>query len=177
MNLTQQQVVQTQPVQCGGLFKRTICSCSICRDNCKIIPGYLIWNDFRDIYSFMNPAVSFEQFIKLYFLASQGAIVGVADKIFRIPTIVPKRNEKGYCIFLDTNERCKIHKVSPFGCKYFDCQQTKQEADNISAFGLNLIIKDKEYGQMWQNLFDNKLIAIPPEQARKGFYNGNDIVS
>jgi Fe-S-cluster containining protein len=161
-----------QPQQAiGQLFNRTECSCQMCKNNCKVIPGYLIWSDLREIYSFLNPTVNFEQFIKLYFLASKGAIVGVADKIFRIPTIVPRRNNKGYCIFFDNNERCKIHKVSPFGCRYFDCKQTKQEADNISAFGLNLIIKDKEYSQVWQKLFEDGLIAIPPEQARQQFVN------
>ena len=47
-----------QPVQqhqLGGLpFKRTICSCNICRTNCKTIPGYLLYDDLINMYFKVN---------------------------------------------------------------------------------------------------------------------------
>lgn len=155
-----------------GLFKRTECSCKICRENCKIIPGYLIWNDFAAIYQHMNPSVSFTEFIKLYFLASDGAIVMKEGNVFRIGTIVPRRNDKGFCVFFSNSERCLIHKVAPFGCRYFDCKQTRMEADERTKFGLNLIREDVDYKHVWNVLKHHKLIAIPPEEARRKFKNG-----
>lgn len=157
-----------QPIT-GIHFKRTICSCKICRNNCKVIPGYLIWNDLISIYHYMNPIVEFTQFIKLYFLASKGAIVMKEGNIFRIPTIVPKRYDDGSCIFLTNEEKCIIHPVAPFGCRYFDCKQTKEEADEISKFGLTIIRINDDYKNVWSFLFHNNLIAIPPEEIRKGF--------
>ena len=150
-------------------FKRTICSCNICRTNCKVIPGYLIYTDLTNIYQFINPVVKFEQFIELYFLASDGAIVMREGKIFRIPTIVPKRNNQGSCIFLLIGDKCKIHSVAPFGCRYFDCSQTKEEADYISKYGLSNILENTVYKDIWLHLKNKNLVAIPPEQARKNF--------
>lgn len=162
-------ITQQQQIHSGPPFKRTICSCNICRTNCKVIPGYLIYNDLINIYHFINPVVKFEQFIELYFLASDGAIVMKNCNIFRIPTIVPKRNNQGYCIFLTNEEKCKIHSVAPFGCRYFDCKQTKEEADYISKYGLSSILENTVYKDIWLHLKNKNLVAIPPEQTRKNF--------
>lgn len=46
---------QIQHRQCGGLpFKRTICSCETCKEYCKIMPGYTIWDDLVVIYHYVS---------------------------------------------------------------------------------------------------------------------------
>lgn len=155
----------------GPPFKRTICACNVCKQNCKTIPGYTLFEDIVDIYYYITPLINFIDWCKLFFLASPGAIVGIKEgeelKMFRIPTIVPKRNNKGYCIFLKEDEMCSIHPVSPFGCKYFDCKQTREEGDNISKYGLSSIINDIQYKNLWEILYANGLIAKGPEELRK----------
>jgi Fe-S-cluster containining protein len=160
--------IQLLQQQVDGGLKRTFCSCEICKENCKIIPGYLIPNDLNAIYNFMNPTVKFIDFIKLYFLASPGAIVMKDGNIFRIPTIVPARNKKtNYCIFFTKDEKCFIHKVSPYGCRYFDHSQTREEGENISKYGLNQIIISRGYNEIHYQLWSNNLRAKPPEELRK----------
>jgi len=165
MNLIQQQI--QQPVQCGGLpFERTYCSCNECREYCKLMPGYLILDDVIAIYHYLNPAVSFNQYYKLYFLASPGAIVMKNGKIGRIGTLVPRRKLNGNCIFFTAEQKCQIHPVAPFGCRYFDHSTTKKKGDSISQVGLELIFKSKKYFEIWKELCIEKLYAIPPEKLR-----------
>jgi Fe-S-cluster containining protein len=54
------------------------------------------------------------------FVASPGSMVkSSSGEVFRVGTICPDYR-KGRCVFLDENDRCKIHAVAPFGCAYFD---------------------------------------------------------
>lgn len=161
----------TQHQQCGGVLTRTICSCEICKQNCRVIPGYTLYEDIINIYYYITPLTNFMDWCKLFFLASPGAIVGIKEeeglKIYRIPTIVPKRDKDGYCIFFSRDEKCSIHPISPFGCRYFDCKQTGEEADNISKYGLMNISTDTHYKKLWDILHKSGLIAKGPEELRK----------
>jgi Fe-S-cluster containining protein len=58
---------------------------------------------------------------KKQFVASPGALVKslTTGQMQRIGSITP-RYAKGRCVFLDENERCTIHPVSPFGCSHYD---------------------------------------------------------
>jgi hypothetical protein len=160
--------VQLQPLQVFGNLKRNICSCEQCKSYCKTMPGYATYKDILNIYQYYNPAITFTNWIKLCFLASPGAIVMKGGKIFRIPTIVPARSKKtGHCIFFTPKEKCSIHDFSPFGCRYFDCKQTKEEGDKISKIGLNNIINEPEYTKIWITLNTYNLISPPPEELRK----------
>jgi len=164
----EQQAQPQQQVIGKHNLNRNICACDICKTNCKIIPGYLVFQDILNIYNYYNPVIGFTCFIQLFFLASPGAIVMKNENIFRIPTIVPTRNKKtNHCIFFTSDEKCSIHHISPFGCRYFNCKQTEEEADNISKLGLNNIINDLEYKKIWITLNENDLIAESPEKLRE----------
>ena len=153
-------------------LKRTKCDCMICKKNCMVIPGYLIPEDISVIQKYLNDSQLTIDFCKTYFLASPGALVMKENKIFRIPTIVPTRRKNSYCLFFDNNEKCLIHEVSPFGCRYFDHSQSKQEGDKISIIGLNKIIQSQFYREIWFELKKCGLIGKNPENLRKEINNG-----
>jgi Fe-S-cluster containining protein len=56
-------------------------------------------------------------------------------QIRRIRTLAPARRQDGACLFLDEEDRCRIHNVSPYGCSHFDARQTNEEADCRSNEG------------------------------------------
>lgn len=164
-----------QQVHGGHNFSRNICDCKICKENCKIIPGYLAPDDCVAIYGYLNPAVSFVKFTKLFFLASPGAIIMKGGELYRIPTIVPARNKTtDHCIFFTNDEKCSIHPVAPFGCRYFAHFQSGEEADAITKVGLYNIIISLSYAKLWDELWKNDLRAKPPEELRKRFVRDND---
>ena len=148
-------------------MERTICNCYLCKLNCKTIPGYLIPTDLLIISKHFNYNYNILKFTEEYLLASPGAIVQRGDKIFRIHTLVPRRNEKGYCIFFTEDEKCSIHEISPFGCRYFDHSQTKEEADKRSKIGLNSIMEVTTESQVYKSLIyilvEEGLISPAPE--------------
>lgn len=125
-------------------FERTVCSCEECIDHCKYLPGYLIPADLERIARFLGFR-NIVTFAIEHLLASSGATVMQAGRIFRIPTLVPRRKADGTCVFLDENNRCRIHAVSPFGCSFFDSHQSGEEADMRSGFGLY------EIARLWSN--------------------------
>ena len=148
-------------------LKRTICDCMVCKKNCMVIPGYLVPGDIESIKKYFKYNKITHDFCRDFLLASPGALVMKENKIYRIPTLVPSRNMKGYCIFFSADEKCLIHKVSPFGCRYFDHSQTKQEGDKISIYGLNQIIQSKFYLEIWKMLYNEGKIGKKPEDIRK----------
>lgn len=44
-----------------------------------------------------------------------------------IGSITP-RSQGGRCVFLDEQDRCRIHAVAPFGCAYYDTHMDVAEA-------------------------------------------------
>lgn len=111
-------------------FQRTKCACSACVDCCYRQPGPLAPGDFERIAAYLN---LYPEDAKKFFCASPGALVSENRKVRRIGTITPKRF-KGKCVFLDHEDRCTIHPVSPFGCAYFDVHQPKEIADERSLY-------------------------------------------
>lgn len=104
-------------------FQRTTCACKACVSCCKRQPGPLAAGEFEKIAAHLG--VSLEE-AKRYFWASPGAMIrNAAGQTIRVGTITPKFR-KGRCVFLDDNDRCKIHAVAPFGCAYFDTHQSYQ---------------------------------------------------
>src|SRR5215467_4126772 len=102
-------------------------------------------------------------------LASPGAIV-IANGAYRtIPTLVPARKPDGSCRFLKDG-RCEIHAEAPYGCAYFSAGQTKEEADTISARGLQEIAKAWRsgdlYAKLWVMLYRAGHVAPSPIEAR-----------
>ena len=107
-------------------FKRTTCACKDCTACCKRQPGPLAHGDFERIAAYLGET---HAQAKEHFWASPGALVKLRDsgQTIRIGTITP-RFRKGRCVFLDENDRCKIHPVAPFGCSHFDTHQSAQTA-------------------------------------------------
>jgi Fe-S-cluster containining protein len=107
-------------------FDRTTCACEACTACCKRQPGPLVTGDFERIAAFLGE--THEQ-AKAHFWASPGALVKLRDsgQTIRIGTITP-RFRKGRCVFLDENDRCKIHSVAPFGCSHFDTHMSAERA-------------------------------------------------
>jgi Fe-S-cluster containining protein len=108
-----------------------------------------------------------------YLLASPGATVMKDGRVFQIPTLVPRRKEDGSCKFLDENNRCTIHAVSPYGCAFFDAHQPDEEANLRSSRGLQEIArhwaggaKVSAYVLLWRLLYAAGLRAIPAHVAR-----------
>lgn len=162
-------------------YKRTVCACAECVDNCRYIPGYLIPADVKRISQHLGHT-NLVEFAFKYLLASPGATVMQAGHIFQIPTLVLRRKADGSCIFLDENNRCRVHAVSPYGCAFFEVHQSHDEANERSSRGLREIAeqwsirKDESiYTMLWRLLYGVGLRAIPAEIARakmKGDFEG-----
>lgn len=155
-------------------YKRTICDCQFCVSNCRHMPGFLIPSDIRHIKEHVSPDTSTEEFATKYLAASPGAKVARETPegmlVFRIPTLVPARDpQTNHCIFLK-DDRCTIHRVSPYGCSFFDCKDTAGAANSLSMTGLQAIAKNiseqGEYVQLWNALDASGLKAPGPEACR-----------
>jgi len=115
-------------------FNRTTCACSNCVRCCKDQPGSLVPNDIHRILLFISKTqgLSREDAVSVFkkqFVASPGALVkdSATGRTFRIGTITPRR-KGSRCVFLDENDRCKIHSVAPFGCSHFDTHMSRSAA-------------------------------------------------
>lgn len=129
--------------------ERTNCSCRNCQLNCRHIPGFLIPADLPRI---VPEGVDPFEWAATNLLASPGALVAKAGELFRIPTLVPAVKADGSCIYLTggkRNGKCSIHKVSPFGCAFFDCGK---ERKGLVEQGLAAILSagpDSLYNKLW----------------------------
>jgi Fe-S-cluster containining protein len=119
-------------------FERTVCACHECKACCKRQPGPLAAGDFERIVAWRKEQ-GFDhdvavQWVKDHLWASPGCLVqdglGITK---RIGTITP-RYRKGRCVFLDHNERCRIHPVAPFGCSHFDTHMSYETAQERSCW-------------------------------------------
>lgn len=109
-------------------FERTVCACKACVDCCKRQPGPLAPGDFERIAAFLgeSPEVAAQ-----HFWASPGALVrdGSSGKVTRIGSVTPRYDRrKKRCVFLNDDDRCMIHPVSPAGCALVDTHQSPSEA-------------------------------------------------
>jgi len=152
-------------------YSRTICDCEMCATNCRFVPGCLLPEDIGSIGRFLGHFF-LSPFVERNFLASPGALVAKAGRLFRIRTIVPARAESGWCKFFD-GKLCKIHPVAPFGCAFFDNHQDPHYSQNISALGLMTIAAEwrneesSNYCQVWHLLKRSGLTAPSPEECRR----------
>lgn len=150
-------------------FTRTECACGDCVANCRFLPGYLIPHDLQAIAEKFGYR-DLEQFALENLAASPGATVLVNGQIYQIPTLVPQRRTDGACKFLDAQNRCTIHAVSPFGCAFFTCTQSRAESDERSYCGLQAVAHDWVvngiYARLWQLLSTAGKVALGPLEAR-----------
>lgn len=151
-------------------FARTVCDCGECTINCHYIPGYLIPADLNRIAEHLVCSDSIE-FALEYLLASPGATVLDRGQVRQIPTLVPARRSDGACIFLDEQNRCRVHEVSPFGCAFFDAHQSRDESNRRSGQGLFQVDRawaaNHLYARLWLLLWARGLTAPSPVAARK----------
>jgi Fe-S-cluster containining protein len=154
-------------------FKRSVCACHECTANCKFIPGYLVPADIERISRALG-YTNVVTFAQEKLAASPGATVMNAEgRVFQIPTLVPQRKADGSCKFLNAQNRCSIHEVSPFGCAFFDAHQSTDEANRKSSRGLQEIAgqwiagRSSLYTMIWRLLFSAGHRAIPPQVARQ----------
>ena len=103
-------------------FNRTKCACSRCVACCKRQPAAIVLEDWERI---KKKLLTDDEGMRKKFWASPGALVKdtLTGETRRIGSITP-RYSHGKCIFLDENDRCRIHDVAPFGCSYFDTHMT-----------------------------------------------------
>ena len=154
-------------------FERSECACQNCAAHCKFVPGYLVPADIERISRFLGYS-NIVTFALENLAASPGATVMSAEgRVFQIPTLVPQRKEDGSCKFLDEQNRCTIHAVSPFACAFFDAHQSTVEANSRSSRGLQEIARQwtagraSLYSLIWKLLFSVGLKAVPPHIARR----------
>jgi Fe-S-cluster containining protein len=130
-------------------FKRTVCACEECTRCCLRQPGPLAPNDFERIAAFLGED---RETAKEHFWASPGAIVQLhSGETVRVGTITP-RYRKGRCVFLDENNRCKIHPVAPFGCAYFDTHMSNAAAQARGSWLAHEQMTDAEYKKLRSEL-------------------------
>ena len=154
-------------------FKRSVCACHECTANCKFIPGYLVPADIKRISRSLGYS-NVVTFALENLAASPGATVMNAEgRVLQIPTLVPQRRADGSCKFLDGQNRCTIHAVSPFGCAFFDAHQSTDEANRKSSRGLQEVAgqwlagRASLYAMLWKLLYSAGRRAIPPQVARR----------
>lgn len=121
-------------------FKRTTCACDNCVACCKQQPGCLVPSDIARIKEFLGEP------LEKYFVASRGSLIkdmrtGIAE---RVGTITPDY-VKGRCVFLDENDRCKIHPVAPFGCSYVDTHMNRSQGMERSLYIVHEVRGNAEY--------------------------------
>lgn len=150
-------------------FPRTECACAECVLNCRFIPGYLIPTDLTA----MAAELGYDNLLSFALenlLASPGATVMANGELLQIPTLVPARQANSSCQFLTAENRCAIHRVSPFGCGFFDVHQSNAEADERSLAGLAVIMREWKtgglYARIWTILHAMKRDAPAPQEAR-----------
>jgi Fe-S-cluster containining protein len=126
------------------LFERTTCSCAECVRACYRQPGPLAPGDVERIAAFLKITLTEA---KTYFCASPGALVGDSrtGRVWRIGSITPKKR-RGRCVFLDAEDRCRIHPVSPAGCAWFSaCTPSVTNEDQRRSHALAVAQTDPDY--------------------------------
>jgi hypothetical protein len=144
--------------------RRSECGCEICVNNCRNMPGFLIPADLdRMIPVTADPF----RWAESNLLASPGALAMKDGVKFRIHTLVPAIKLDGSCIYLDTDGRCQIHAVAPFGCAFFSCKG--EAAPRLSHAGLRAVMADGDglYSRLWDHLDRLGKRQLSPETLRR----------
>jgi Fe-S-cluster containining protein len=130
-------------------FTRTSCACTDCTKLCKRQPGPLVDGDLDRILDYIivkMPPIEMltrDELAQKFFCASPGALVKISDgSTHRVGTIVPQM-KRGRCVFLDENDRCKIHAVAPFGCSHFDTHMSRERAHARSIWAIRHQVSDE----------------------------------
>jgi hypothetical protein len=124
-------------------FARTVCACRRCSICCEHLPGALAPNDLPVIAAHLNYPDT-DAFARDRLLTSDGATIATRDgRVISLPTLVPKSNPDGSCIFYK-DKRCAIHAISPFGCAYIDAHMPDAEFTRRSHAHYAALLADQE---------------------------------
>lgn len=127
-------------------FERTTCACKRCVDCCKAQPGPLAPGDYERIIELtgLHPEEA-----RLMFWASPGSLVADSrtGRQRLVGTITPQM-VRGRCVFLQPDDRCGIHAVSPFGCAMFDMHQPPSAWRPRSLWLVQAIDADSDYQRL-----------------------------
>lgn len=127
--------------------QRTECACKECSFPCRFMPGFLLPADIPRLYEVLRfSGESVQAWACRSLLASPGGTIAIQTsvpasdlvqmEVIRVPTLVPARKTDGSCIYLQTDGKCDIHGISPYGCAFFDSHMDNKTADARSAIGL-----------------------------------------
>jgi Fe-S-cluster containining protein len=158
--------------------ERNYCDCDKCKCGCKTMPGMLAPGDLNNIAEFLGVSENDDNWMVNNFVASEGARVVFGGSVRNIATITPKQDATGRCVFLDANDACSIHKVSPFGCRTFRiCNEDESShhdhiekaAEDTQKIGnaLRHCIMDEPYNESWEILHDSGCHAQPLDERRR----------
>jgi Fe-S-cluster containining protein len=151
-------------------IERSVCDCDQCKCGCKAQPGFLAPGDLEKIANYLGHDPYDSDFLTESFSASEGSTVIDRGQLKQIPTIVPKQQDDGRCVFLDSSDRCTIHPVSPFGCRNFkicDDEESPQESGRKIGLALAAIDEDASYQYTWGELAFLGNFARPIIQRKK----------
>jgi len=133
------------------------------------MPSYLVPSDLGRLAKRFgcNPL----ELAKSHLLASPGAEILKDGKLYRLPTLVPARNDNGQCKFL-VDSQCAIHAESPFGCAFFDFDMPDLEADRRAMAGLQALWDvwhggdESGYSVLWEILYLSGRNAPDPRECK-----------
>ena len=130
-------------------FERTACACRACVDCCKSQPGPLGPGQLEAIAAHLGKTLDE---VKPDFVASPGAVVGDrSGRVWRVGTITP-RAVNGRCVFLDEQERCRIHAVAPHGCALYDTHMSREAAQAVSRWLIGEQAESESYQALRETL-------------------------
>jgi len=131
----------------------------MCTSFCKTYPGFLIPSDVGPV---LEAAQAKPEEV---LVASEGSLVIYRGEMQRLGTILPAHKPDGSCVFLDENDRCKIHAAAPYGCAYTDFHMSDLEGRSVSAAGLQTLMEPspelQEYRKIREQLQSAGKVAQP----------------
>ena len=153
-------------------FVRTVCACETCRANCRHLSGVVSPCDLKRWERQYGATEDIHAWYLTHLAASPGARVLSEGVVLRLPTIVPLRlhGTTQRCHWLTAAEACSIHNSAPFGCAFFDCQQSaavgQHRSDRLHLDIFYDYLTWGPYRKLWTQLHANGNIVDAPEQAR-----------
>jgi Uncharacterised protein family (UPF0153). len=138
-------------------FERTTCACAECVACCKRQAGPLVPGDFERISAFLGEPV------EPYLVASRGSLTldTRTGELRWIGSITPKM-EHGRCVFLDENDRCKIHPVSPAGCALLDTHMGMVDGQKRAVW-VTMQMESEDYQRLRSTLPSNQNPGYHPK--------------
>ena len=140
--------------------KRSICNCEKCKLACTVKPGIFKFEQIEEVANFLQ--ISIETLFENYLGVEYASMDGVTALALAPATTNMKPgsfysfNNQGTCVFLDKEENCIIHPVSPFECQQYTHTKLKESAKHTR----------KEILRTWINHLDfiRKLTPIYNQQ-------------